>query len=72
MIPDECKPELFRPSTTNPSVCRWWMMPPKTIETLWLPFCCHSLRMGSKCPTEGMNPYPTEEDGYQDYVDSGD
>lgn len=72
MLPEvSCRPELFRPLSTNPAICRWWVTPPRGTETMWEPFCCHSGRMGMNCPTRGRKPYELEEDGFQDHVDLG-
>jgi hypothetical protein len=56
---------LFKPSVINPALCRWWVVPPKDVETVWKPFCCHNLRMGLECPTAGRNFQEQEEDSFE-------
>lgn len=60
----ECQGK-WRPGPVQPHLCRWWVVPPKTIETAWVPFCCHSQRLDKHCPTNGHNPYPSEDDGWE-------
>lgn len=55
----------FRPGPTNPEICKWWIMPPPTIETMWTPFCASTLRLNKECPSEGRNPQEQEEDSFE-------
>lgn len=55
----------FKPSDKDPMTCRWWMTPPEHIETRWEPYCCSATRLETDCPTQGLNPYPQEEDSLE-------
>ena len=57
----------FRPGPINPGICRWWMAPPPVMAWPWEPFCCSTMRVDPRCPTEGRHPreMDTEEDSFE-------
>ena len=58
---------FFRPNIITPIFCRWWVITPPGTATLWDPFCCSTMRLDSKCPSEGRNPreLENEEDSFE-------